>query len=404
MSLQESLFQIVLIAVSYYLFNNEFFSFTAKIKGVRVSYPVRIMAFFIIFLWFVIASYLELPLVVNWFIFLIILGLEVYIIFKYNLLTSYALSMFCVITGLAVNVLFRSFSSIILEVPLNLFDKTKSSIKTIPIFLAFLVVALFLYVLRQLQFTLNLEKMLQNKESLVFYARTEVYIYVFLMIQLLVFTQSGSTMGIKTWGIKSALFSALILFIAIIYSLRVASLHYYIDKRHEMREHLIQEKKNINKLWRLAYTDMLTGCNNRQLLDKRLEEYAKYGGSITLAFIDINGLKAVNDQFGHVEGDHYLISVSQALMRVARGFNIDLFRYGGDEFVLMSNTLYEKDISQLLFKANELLKANEHIQYNRSVSYGVIHGNSADYPKLLTAADESMYQFKMKYYEEMARS
>lgn len=403
MSSVESLIQISLIAISYYLFSNEFFKFLVEIKKVKISYPVRFLSFFIIFIWFVIAGYTELPLVVNWFVFLVILGLEVRVIFQYDFLIAYTLSMFCVITGLAVNVLFRSFASIILVVPLNLFDKTQSSIKAFPILLGFLFVAFLLIVLRRLQFASKLQKMIQNRESLVFYARTEVFIYLFLMIQLFVFTQSGSAIGIKTWGIKSALFSALILVIAIIYSLRVVALHYYMDKKHEMQRHLIQEKQDINQLWKLAFTDMLTGCSNRQLLEKRLEEYSDYGGNITLAFIDVNGLKIVNDQHGHVEGDRYLISVTEVLVKVIKGLNIDLFRYGGDEFVMMSNTLDEKQISELLFEANEHLQSDKQIAYKRSISYGVVRGESTDYAQLLAAADDRMYHSKIKHYEEMLR-
>lgn len=403
MNLAKTLFQIILTAVSYYWFSNEFFKFSSDIKKVKTSPAARFTTFLIVFIWFVLASLLELPLVINWFIFLIILGLEVHFIFHYDLLTSYAVSLFCVITGLAVNVFFRSFISILLDVPLLVFDKSRSSIKTIPILLGFLVMSLLLFALRRFHFTQKLEKMLQNRESLVFYARTELYIYLFLMFQLLVFTQSDNTIGIKTWGIKSALFSILIMIIAIIYSLRVASLHFYMEKRHEMRKHLIQEKKDVNKLWTLAFTDILTGCGNRQLLDKRLEEYANYGGSITLAFIDVNSLKTVNDQYGHLEGDHYLVCVSQALTEVIKGASVDLFRYGGDEFVMMSNTLEEKAIIKRLQQANEILDSDAQIPYHRSVSYGVVRGECADYRSLLAQADQIMYQFKSNHYRHLSR-
>lgn len=402
MNLVDALIQIILIAVSYYLFSNEFFLFAAEIKKVKISLFARVLSFLMVFVWFITASLLELPLDINWLVFLIILGLEVYAIFKYDLLTSYALAMFCVITGLSVNVLFRSIASIIMNVPLIVFDKVRSPLKTIPILLGFLFMAVFFFCLWKFKFTLKVERMINNKESLSFYARTEVYIYVFLLIQLLVFTQYGSTMGIKIWGVKSAIFSAFILIIAIIYSLRVASLHYYMDRHHETREHLIQEKRDINKLWKLAYTDVITGCSNRQLLDKRLEEYAKYGGSITLAFIDINGLKNVNDKYGHVEGDNYLTTVSETLKKVTDGLGIDLFRYGGDEFVLMSNKSGEKEISQLLAKTNILLKEGKQ-QYTKSVSYGVVQGNATEYLTLLAIADDKMYHFKWKYYQEHVR-
>lgn len=394
---------IILMAISYYLFSDQFFKFSAEIKEEKISFTARFLSFVLIYAWFITASFLELPLVVNWLGFLVILVLEVHFVFSFDYLISFAVSLFCVITGLASNVLFRSLASIVMDVPLTIFDKTQSYLKAYPIFLGFMVMVLLLFVLRRSQFTSRLKQMLRYRKSLHFYTWTEVSIYLFLIIQLLVFTQTDDLIAIKIWGIKSTLFSSLTLVITIIYTIRVASLHYYMDKQHEVRTHLIQEKKDINKLWNLAYTDMLTGFSNRQLLDKRLEEYAGYGGKITLAFIDVNGLKHINDQYGHMEGDNYLVSITQTLSELVENLNIDLFRYGGDEFVMMSNTLDENQIRDLLVRANVRL-GEKTTQYVQSVSYGVVRGESADYQKLIMEADDAMYQYKMKYYEVAART
>lgn len=401
----KNLTMITVLAVSYCLFSNEFFKFAAEIKQEKVSYRSRFACFLLVYLWFLIASYLELPLVLNWFVFLILLGLEVRLVFSFDFLVSYGLALFCVIMGLAVNVFFRSLASAVLRIPLRAFDNSDmaTTMKSYPIFLGFMSMVLLLYGLRKIRFPEKLERMLHYKKSLVFYTRTEVIIYLFLMAQLLAYTQTGNDMGIKTWGIKSSLFSAIVLVITIIYSLRVASLHYYMERQHEIRNQLIQEKKDINNLWKLAYTDMLTGCHNRQLLNKRLEEYAGYGSTMTLAFIDINGLKTTNDQFGHMEGDRYLIDVAHILTDCITGLNIDLFRYGGDEFIMMSNTLDDNEVADLLTRANEQL-IRIPAPYSRSISFGVVRGDCSDYKKMIDEADEMMYQHKLKYYEGLARA
>lgn len=399
----ENFILIMLIAVSYYLFSNEFFKFSAAIKRKKTSFFVRFIGFLLVYTWFIAAGFFELPLVVNWLVFLAILGLEVHFIFYFDYLVSYALSLFCVITGLAVNVCFRCFAAILMNVPLSMFDGSYSYLKVYPIFFGFIAMALLLYALRRIHFNGHLKKMLHYRKSLIFYTWTEAYIYLFLIILLLVYSQSGNTLGVKLWGIKSALFSIIVLMVAIIYSLRVASLQYYVDKQHEISAHLIEEKKDVNKLWRLAYTDMLTGCQNRHLLDKRLEEYAAYGASVTLAFIDVNGLKKVNDQYGHMEGDRYLIDITRMLSEAIDGLNIDLFRYGGDEFIMMSNTLCEEEITDLLAKVNEQLALGQS-SYARSVSYGAVHGDCTEYSKLIEKADDRMYKYKLEYYAAMVRS
>lgn len=395
--------QIMLIAVTYFLFSNEFFKFSAEIKKEKISLRAHFICFLTVYLWFMAASYLELPLVVNWFIFLIILGIEVHFVLSFDMLVSYGLALFCVITGLAFNVFFRSLASILFKMPLNMFDNVKVSMKSYPIFLGFVTMALLLYGLRRVHFASQLERMLHYKKSLIFYTWTEIFIYLFLMVQLLAYTQSGNNTGIKTWGIKASLFSILVLVVTIIYAQRVASLHYYIEKQHENRNQLIQEKEDINSLWKLAYTDMLTGFNNRQLLEKRLEEYAGYGSHVTLGFIDVNGLKTTNDQYGHVEGDRYLICVARILNQLCDGLNIDLFRYGGDEFVIMSNTTGERDMTQLLARVNTLLE-NEASLSPRSISYGVASGDCTAYRELISTADDRMYQYKLQYHKHMARA
>lgn len=400
----ESIFQIFMMAITYYLFSREFFKFLSKIKAVKPSFMKQLIMFLIVYIWFLVASYLELPLIINWFVFMVILGFEVRYVFAFDYLKSYALSMFCTITGLAMNIFFRSLISIVLDIPVNVFDEKLSSVKAYPIFLGFIAMVILLVCLQYFDFPSRLKRLLENRKSLIFYTRIELFIYLFLIIQLLLYSQSDNTIGVKLWGIKSSLFSVITLVITIIYSLRVASLYYYMDKKHEMRNQLLNDKEDIDKFWNLAYSDILTGCGNRQLLDKRLEEYAGYGGDITIAFIDVNGLKNVNDMFGHAEGDKYLIKIAKMLLEITYEYNIDLFRYGGDEFVMMSNSLNEHTLAELLNQKNIILAEDENETYLKSISYGVTRGESVNYSELIKHADEKMYDFKMQHYEDLARS
>lgn len=394
---------IILMAVTYYLFSDQFFRFSAKVFDKTITFKKHFLVFIIVYIWFVIASLLQLPLIINWLVFLLILGIEIHCLLSVDFLISYALSMFCTIVGLAVNIFFRCLFAILMNIPLNMFDKALTDVKTYPIFLGFIAMVVFFIVLRHLKFEKKLKELFQNRKSLLFYAWIEAFIYLFLIVQLLIYTQSDNSIGIKLWGIKSALFSVIILVITNIYSLRVVALHYYMDKQHEMHNHLIQEKKDINKLWKLAYTDVLTACGNRQLLNKRLQEYAGYGGEITIAFIDINSLKKINDQYGHIEGDRYLRTVSKIFLEGIKNRNIDLFRYGGDEFIMMSNTLSVEDVREFLENVNDLLSKSDSSEYKKSISYGIVHGESYDYQDLINEADGLMYQHKLKHYTNTMR-
>lgn len=112
----ENLAAILLIAISYYLFSTQFFKFSAEIEGRTVAFSSRLAAFLIVYLWFVLASAMKIPLSINWLVFLCILVTEVYIILYSDWMVAAALSLFYVILSLGINMIFRSITAIILNV------------------------------------------------------------------------------------------------------------------------------------------------------------------------------------------------------------------------------------------------------------------------------------------------
>src|SRR5262245_48014285 len=84
--------------------------------------------------------------------------------------------------------------------------------------------------------------------------------------------------------------------------------------------------------------DTLTGTYTRTFLQARLEQEAaralRYGGSFSLCLFDIDYFKSINDAYGHTRGDHILRELVERLQALIRGSDL-LFRYGGDEFVLL---------------------------------------------------------------------
>lgn len=92
------------------------------------------------------------------------------------------------------------------------------------------------------------------------------------------------------------------------------------------------------QLERLTLTDPLTGVGNRRLLQRRLQEEVtragRYGRPLTVAFIDIDHFKLVNDTYGHDIGDEVLVSVAESLRYSSRDCDI-VGRFGGEEFVVL---------------------------------------------------------------------
>lgn len=100
------------------------------------------------------------------------------------------------------------------------------------------------------------------------------------------------------------------------------------------------KNKMTEKLFELAYTDSMTEVQNRNAYEGRLKKLRKPNANIsriTVIVVDVNGLKEINDGFGHFCGDDAIKTVAKAL-RETIGAKADIYRIGGDEFVCISES------------------------------------------------------------------
>ncbi len=153
----------------------------------------------------------------------------------------------------------------------------------------------------------------------------------------------------------------------------------------------------------LATLDDLTKISNRRgfmtLAQHTLNLCSRQETCASLAFIDLNGFKPINDNFGHAEGDRALITFSEQIKGFFRA--TDLFaRLGGDEFVIMlSNTAKPVAVEVMEKFRSELDNYNQQAKrgYDISFSYGVVEYDSTRHDNveaLLADGDELMYKFK----------
>ena len=149
----------------------------------------------------------------------------------------------------------------------------------------------------------------------------------------------------------------------------------------------------------LSFTDSLTGLYNRRHFLLRLDEEAKrhrrFGQPVSLALLDLDHLKALNDQLGHAAGDETLQEVAQLLLAHSRDFTL-ITRYGGDEFAIL---LVETPKAGALAYAQRLKALIEQHPFKHgalTVSVGVA-GLPEDVlagSDLLPAADKALYEAK----------
>lgn len=158
-------------------------------------------------------------------------------------------------------------------------------------------------------------------------------------------------------------------------------------------------QNNLKQLRSLSDTDPLTNLPNRRALERFFHtawQQDKRHHSIAIMLIDLDGFKAVNDQFGHSDGDKLLISVAKHLKKLVRKNNDYIARYGGDEFVLVTFNLAEPELFTLLEKLKAAFKLKNEKLSAVTLSIGAILTADKDisFEKLIEYADKQLYNAK----------
>ena len=165
----------------------------------------------------------------------------------------------------------------------------------------------------------------------------------------------------------------------------------------------IQHVKLQEKVRTMAVTDELTGLYNRRgffsLAEKLLQLCKREKKGIFMLYTDLDGLKKINDTFGHKEGDMALIDIANILRNNYRESDI-IARIGGDEFVVIPIGTTEdstKIATSRLQKSIEIHNSEINRSYKLSLSFGIAYydpENSCSIDELLVQGDKLMYEQK----------
>lgn len=161
-------------------------------------------------------------------------------------------------------------------------------------------------------------------------------------------------------------------------------------------------KERVEQLFDIATKDQLTGLYNRVYLKdviKRIFELVKRGQNYCLLFMDVDYLKEINDQFGHLVGDEYLKAIAEVIKKNTRAEDIAV-RWGGDEFLLILRADLEgvkKLAERVLQEVKKIrIKANGK-EVVGSVSIGIIKIEpDRELEELLLKVDQALYKAKFE--------
>lgn len=161
----------------------------------------------------------------------------------------------------------------------------------------------------------------------------------------------------------------------------------------------ISEKKMIEMVKdKMAFEDQLTGLYNRRYGMEQLQKMLDQKECFSLAFLDLDQLKYINDNFGHSMGDRCLKHMAYIFKRLK--WRYVAARIGGDEFMLLVKDTKKSELEEELEQIRNTMQ-DMHFAgrlYKCSFSYGVVENDKGgDSASLLRKADEIMYKYKFAH-------
>ena len=160
---------------------------------------------------------------------------------------------------------------------------------------------------------------------------------------------------------------------------------------------IIKCKIKINKLNKIikelnicCEKDALTGIGNRTSFYKIIDNLEKINSGVTVLVCDIDGLKAINDEYGHLIGDKIIRQAAILLERCCPELSY-LFRMGGDEFLILIPEILTKDqCEQIVSKIHWECSKNDKLK----LSLGIANSKDKQYELIdvIREADEKMYK------------
>jgi two-component system cell cycle response regulator len=181
----------------------------------------------------------------------------------------------------------------------------------------------------------------------------------------------------------------------------------FIKKPFTIQELLMRIKhvRMQERLRAISNTDELTGLLNRRgfftLAQQQMKVFSRMKGNMVLLFADVDDFKAINDTWGHQQGDEALIATADIFRETFRGSDI-IARMSGDEFCVLLIDTGEKNVSVIKERLQQNIEAfnrRSTANYRLSISTGIViydHTLPRTIDDLLKEADALMYQEKLR--------
>lgn len=171
----------------------------------------------------------------------------------------------------------------------------------------------------------------------------------------------------------------------------------FVMLRETINVGLNKTQEYFSQLVYLSYHDQLTGLYNRRFFEEELIRLdVKENLPITIVIVDVNGLKLINDSFGHKVGDELLKRVAEVLKKGCRSEDV-ISRIGGDEFVILLPNTNAHQTKQIINGIHAICSKEKVESVDLSISFGweTKHHEQEDIMEIFKKAEDYMYNNKL---------
>lgn len=175
------------------------------------------------------------------------------------------------------------------------------------------------------------------------------------------------------------------------------------DEAIAILRNVTDQKDNLKRIEYLSYRDRITGLFNRRYFEEKIAELDNPKNyPISIAMMDINGLKLVNDAFGHATGDKLIKIAAQLIEETCEPEHIAI-RIGGDEFILIMLNTKKEDALSFSEKIKSLTADHDikGVPVSFSIGLKTKESNDQNIYNVISAAEEILYSNKLKETQEM---
>ncbi len=395
--------------ITFFVYNFTFNNFIANVSQKGTKKPrIHVRFIFTNLIWaavFFVVFIKNPPLYVTYLIHALLLLINFTITPSMTIRGLFFVSTVSITNSILLNFLVLSFFSFVYRLPIK--DVVSSAwLFTMSIIIAETVLLIMLFLFKRNRFSLDIIRLTETRNYSEMISIGAVVLLVSIIFDSAYFYSDKYIEGQFAINIVTSIIYSLLFYYLLVYTIKFANMNLYRRKTDEIRDvyHRTIAKRAIMESQVLL--DGLTNLYNRKFMYDAIGKLcAAHRDGFVVMYIDANGLKYVNDTFGHQSGDRYLQAVSYAISSSLREQDY-AGRIGGDEFLVLLENIQEKDICIVERRIHDAIEVQNELEkeFNMSVSIGSLYVDSElarnGPAHVMEEADIVMRENKAAFYAE----